>query len=147
MTGLRPGGLALLLTTTWDLPLNVGKSVITEFILAPGEVTRGLDGRWLANLGGTPLWYVTGDIWQSNTSGEIWYGFALVDAPSLLPIDGETFDGEAGIYNSGRMVVVRTLPKTPRGMLPVPKRPKLRPRRPRRGKGPAGCGSGQNPGE
>ncbi len=140
MTGLRPGGLALLLTTTWDLPLNVGKSVITEFILAPGEVTRGLDGRWLTNLSGHALWYITGDIWQSNTSGDVWYGFALVDAPSLLPIDGETFDGEAGIYDSGRMVVVRKMPQKPRGMLPMPPRPKPRSGGSRKGNGPFGRG-------
>lgn len=84
MKGLRPGGLTLLLTTTWDLPLNVGKGVITEFIVAPGEVIRGLDGRWLTNQTGKPLWYITGDIWQSNTSGDIWYGFALVDELSLF---------------------------------------------------------------
>lgn len=147
MTGLRPGGLALLLTTTWDLPLNVGKGVTTEFILAPGEVTRGLDGRWLTNQTGKPLWYITGDIWQSNTSGDIWYGFALVGAPSLLPIDGETFDDEAGTYNSGRMVVVRKMPQKPRGVQPMSPRPKLRARRSRKGKGPFGRGGREDPGE
>ena len=147
MTGLRPGGLALLLTTTWDLPLNVGKGVTTEFILAPGEVTRGLDGRWLTNQTGKPLWFIIGDIWQSNTSGDIWYGFALVDEASLLPIDGETFDGEAGIYNSGRMVVVRKMSQEPRGVQPLSKRPKLRTRRPRRAKGPFGRGSRPHPEE
>lgn len=139
MSGLRPGGLALLLTTTGDLPLNVGKAVTTELILAPGEVIRGMDGRWLTNLRSIPLWYVTGDIWQSNTSGEIWYGFALVDEPSLLSLDGETFD-DAGIYNSGRMVVVRTLPKKPRGERPMSPGSKLRRPRSRRGKGPSGRG-------
>lgn len=146
MKGLRPGGLALLLTTTWDLPLNVGKSVITEFILAPGEVTRGLDGRWLANQTGKALWYVTGDIWQSNTSGDIWYGFALVDAPSLLPIDGETFD-ETELYDCGRMVVVRKVPGPPRGVQPLPPGPKLRSRRPYKGKGPFGRGGRPDPSE
>lgn len=135
MIRVRPGGLALLLTTTWDLPLNVGKGVITQFILAPGEVARGLDGRWMVNNRSIPLWFITGDIWQSNTSGEVWYGFALVDEASLLPIDGETFDEDFGIYNSGRMVVVRKMPQEPRRMLPMPKGPKLRPRRSRRGKG------------
>lgn len=147
MKGLRPGGLALLLTTTWDLPLNVGKGVITEFILAPGEVTRGLDGRWLTNLRDIPLWYITGDIWQSNTSGDIWYGFALVDEPSLLSIDGETFDDEAGTYNSGRMAVVRKMPSPPRGMQPLSPGPKLRSRRPRKGKGPFGRGGRPDPSE
>lgn len=121
MKGLRPGGLALLLTTTWDLPLNVGKGVITEFILAPGEVTRGLDGRWLTNLRDIPLWYITGDIWQSNTSGDIWYGFALVDAGSLLPINGETFDASE-LYDCGRLGVVRALPPPSPRVLPVPKK-------------------------
>ena len=136
MIRVRPGGLALLLTTTWDLPLNVGKGVITQFILAPGEVARGLDGRWMVNNRSIPLWFITGDIWQSNTSGEVWYGFALVDETSLLPIDGETFDEDFGIYNSGRMVV-RKMPQEPRRMLPVPKGFKSRSRR---GKGPFGRG-------
>lgn len=147
MTRVRPGGLALLLTTTWDLPLNVGKGVITQFILAPGEVARGLDGRWMVNNRSIPLWFITGDIWQSNTSGEVWYGFALVDEASLLPIDGETFDEDFGIYNSGRMVVVRKMPQEPRRMLPMPKGSKLRSRRPRRGKGPFGRGGRPNPSE
>ena len=146
MTGLRPGGLALLLTTTWDLPLNVGKGVTTEFILAPGEVTRGLDGRWLTNQTGRALWFITGDIWQSNTSGEIWYGFALVDEASLLSIDGETFD-DFGIYNSGRLGVVRELPDKSRGVQPMSPRPKLRRTRPRRGKGPFGRGGRSHPSE
>ena len=143
MIRVRPGGLALLLTTTWDLPLNVGKGVITQFILAPGEVARGLDGRWMVNNRSIPLWLITGDIWQSNTSGEVWYGFALVDETSLLPIDGETFDEDFGIYNSGRMVV-RKMPQEPRRVLPMSPRPKLRSRR---GKGPFGRGGRPNPSE
>lgn len=147
MTGLRPGGLALLLTTTWDLPLNVGKSVTTEFLLDTGDVVRGMDGRWLTNLTASPMWYITGDIWQSNNVGDIWYGYALVDARSLLPIDGETFNEEAGTYNSGRMVVVRSLPQKPRRMLSLPPRPEPRPGRRSGGNGPFKKGRRQNPRE
>lgn len=143
MTGLRPGGLALVLRTSWDLPLNVGKCVTTEFILGPGEVTRGLDGRWLTNQRGIGLWFVTGDIWQSNNVGDIWYGFALLDPSSLLNIDGEAFDVEdIGLYNRGRLGVVRPLPQEPPRMLPMPKGSK--PRRTRRGKGPSGADPGSD---
>jgi hypothetical protein len=118
MSRLLPGGLALVISSRFDAR-NLGKCVVTERLLLPGEEVSTPIGpihNWLSR----PIWYCTGNIVIKFLSGREAHGHAAFLPQHLSPLNGDP-DAEllALPDHSRRVLLVPSLPGEPRGMLPL----------------------------
>ena len=118
MNYLKPGGLALVINSRYA-PGNLGKCVVTERLLLPGEEINTSIGpvqNWLRR----PVWYVTGNISVRFLSGREAHGHAIFFPEHLSPLNGDPDAELLALPDSRRVLLVPALSGEPRGMLTLP---------------------------